>query len=101
MQAVCAGFVYAIDIADAMIQSGRGRRALVVGAESFSKLLIGKTGLLVSCLAMELVQWFWNSLIILMIGGSFSVLHSDGAYRDILYGWWTIQQRRWSRSYGR
>ena len=39
VQAVCAGFVYAIDIAEAMIQSGRGRRALVVGAESFSKLL--------------------------------------------------------------
>ena len=39
IQAVCAGFVYALDIADAMLQSGRGRRALVVGAESFSKLL--------------------------------------------------------------
>ena len=38
VQAVCAGFVYALDIAEAMIQSGRGRRALVVGAESFSKL---------------------------------------------------------------
>ena len=39
VQAVCAGFVYALDIAEAMILSGRGRRALVVGAESFSKLL--------------------------------------------------------------
>ena len=39
VQAVCAGFIYAIDVADAMLRGGRGRRALVVGAESFSKLL--------------------------------------------------------------
>ena len=39
VQAVCAGFIYAVDIADAMLRGGRGRRALVIGAESFSKLL--------------------------------------------------------------
>ena len=39
VQAVCAGFIYALDIADAMLRGGRGRRALVIGAESFSKLL--------------------------------------------------------------
>ena len=39
VQAVCAGFVYALDVADAMLSAGRGRRALVIGAESFSKIL--------------------------------------------------------------
>ncbi|MFT4191383.1 MAG: beta-ketoacyl-ACP synthase III [Comamonas sp.] len=39
VQAVCSGFVYALTVADAMIQSGAARRALVVGAEVFSRLL--------------------------------------------------------------
>ena len=39
VQAVCSGFVYALTIADAMIQSGSARRALVVGAEVFSRIL--------------------------------------------------------------
>ena len=37
VQAVCAGFVYALDVADAMLSAGRGKRALVIGAESFSR----------------------------------------------------------------
>ena len=86
VQAVCAGFVYALDIAEAMIQSGRGRRALVVGAESFSKLLDWEdrttcvlfgdgAGAVVLELAENSDDW----------GILSSVLHSDGAYRDILY----------------
>ena len=90
IQAVCAGFVYALDIADAMLQSGRGRRALVVGAESFSKLLDWEDrttcvlfGDGAGAVVLELVDdagddagdWGIRS----------SVLHSDGAYRDILY----------------
>ena len=86
VQAVCAGFVYALDIAEAMIQSGRGRRALVVGAESFSKLLDWEdrttcvlfgdgAGAVVLELAENSDNW----------GILSSVLHSDGAYRDILY----------------
>ena len=39
VQAVCSGFVYALTVADAMIQSGAAKRALVVGAEVFSRLL--------------------------------------------------------------
>lgn len=39
MQAVCSGFVYALSVADAMIQSGAASRALVVGAEVFSRIL--------------------------------------------------------------
>ncbi len=39
VQAVCSGFIYALTIADAMIRTGSARRALVVGAEIFSRLL--------------------------------------------------------------
>lgn len=39
VQAVCAGFVYAMSIADAMVRSGGAQTALVIGAEVFSRLL--------------------------------------------------------------
>ena len=39
VQAVCSGFVYALGIADAMIQTGAASKALVVGSEVFSRLL--------------------------------------------------------------
>ena len=39
MQAVCSGFVYAITTADNFIRAGRARRVLVIGAETFSRLL--------------------------------------------------------------
>ncbi|MBC7202464.1 MAG: ketoacyl-ACP synthase III [Pusillimonas sp.] len=39
VQAVCSGFVYALTTADAFIQAGRARTALVIGAEVFSSIL--------------------------------------------------------------
>jgi 3-oxoacyl-[acyl-carrier-protein] synthase-3 len=39
LQAVCAGFVFALAVADNAIRLGQARRALVVGAETFSRLL--------------------------------------------------------------
>lgn len=39
VQAVCSGFVYALAVADAMIANGTASRALVIGAEIFSRLL--------------------------------------------------------------
>lgn len=39
VQAVCSGFIYALTLADSMIQTGAARKALVVGAEVFSRLL--------------------------------------------------------------
>ena len=86
VQAVCAGFVYALDVADAMLSAGRGRRALVIGAESFSKIL----------------DWNDRSTCVLFGDGAGAVLlersddprgfgvlasklHADGAHRDILY----------------
>ena len=39
IQAVCSGFVYALTVADAMIKSGAASKALVIGAEVFSRIL--------------------------------------------------------------
>ena len=39
MQAVCSGFVYAVTTADMYIKSGMAKRALVIGSETFSRLL--------------------------------------------------------------
>ncbi|MEL0294294.1 MAG: beta-ketoacyl-ACP synthase 3, partial [Alphaproteobacteria bacterium] len=86
VQAVCAGFVYALDIADAMLRTGRGRRALVIGAESFSKILDWNdrgtcvlfgdgAGAVVLERVVDVPDWGIRS----------SVLLSDGVHRDILY----------------
>ena len=39
VQAVCSGFVYALTLADSLIRTGTARRALVIGAEVFSRIL--------------------------------------------------------------
>jgi len=39
LQAVCSGFVYALSVTDAMLKSGAAKRALVIGAETFSRIL--------------------------------------------------------------
>lgn len=39
VQAVCSGFVYAMTVADALIKTGTAKRALVIGAEVFSRIL--------------------------------------------------------------
>jgi 3-oxoacyl-[acyl-carrier-protein] synthase III len=39
VQAVCSGFVYALTVADALIKTGTATKALVVGAEVFSRIL--------------------------------------------------------------
>ncbi|QHE75722.1 beta-ketoacyl-ACP synthase III [Hydrogenophaga sp. PBL-H3] len=39
VQAVCSGFIYALTVADSLIQSGTARKALVVGSEVFSRIL--------------------------------------------------------------
>jgi 3-oxoacyl-[acyl-carrier-protein] synthase-3 len=39
LQAVCTGFVYALSTADALLRSGQGKRALVIGSETFSRIL--------------------------------------------------------------
>ena len=39
IQAVCSGFVYGLSIADALLRSGAHKRALLIGAETFSRIL--------------------------------------------------------------
>jgi 3-oxoacyl-[acyl-carrier-protein] synthase III len=39
LQAVCSGFIYALSIADSLLRSGAHKRALVIGAETFSRIL--------------------------------------------------------------
>lgn len=39
VQAVCSGFVYALSVADAMIQNGTASKALVIGTEVFSRII--------------------------------------------------------------
>ncbi|MHA6317042.1 beta-ketoacyl-ACP synthase III [Altererythrobacter sp. CAU 1778] len=39
VQAVCSGFLYALDVADSLLRTGKATRALVIGAETFSRIL--------------------------------------------------------------
>ncbi len=39
LQAVCSGFVYALSVVDALLKTGSYKRALVIGAETFSRIL--------------------------------------------------------------
>ncbi|EPX81320.1 3-oxoacyl-[acyl-carrier-protein] synthase, KASIII [Litoreibacter arenae DSM 19593] len=89
VQAVCAGFVFALSNADAMIKSGQAKRVLVIGAETFSRIM----------------NWEDRSTCVLFGDGAGAVvleagegdgtaqdagilatdLNSDGSYRDLLY----------------
>jgi 3-oxoacyl-[acyl-carrier-protein] synthase III len=89
VQAVCAGFVYALTNANALILSGQATRVLVIGAETFSRLM----------------NWQDRSTCVLFGDGAGAVvleavespgtsadrgilstdLNSDGRYRDLLY----------------
>ena len=86
VQAVCAGFVYGLDIGDAMARSGKVDRALVVGAETFTRIL----------------DWEDRSTAVLFGDGAGAVvleaaegcegwgilsssLYTDGRFRDLLY----------------
>ena len=82
VQAVCAGFVYALSVAEKFILSGSHKKALVVGAEVFSRIL----------------DWNDRNTCVLFGDGSGAVvleaaenpgilasaLHADGAYHGIL-----------------
>jgi 3-oxoacyl-[acyl-carrier-protein] synthase-3 len=89
VQAVCAGFVYALAQANALIVSGQAKRVLVIGAETFSRIM----------------DWTDRSTCVLFGDGAGAIilgaedgtgttsdrgilstdLNSDGRYRDLLY----------------
>lgn len=88
--AVCSGFLYALTVTDSLLQSGAHNRALVIGAETFSRLL----------------DWEDRTTAVLFGDGAGAIvmeaqaqpgdtasdrgvlacrLHSDGRYNDLLY----------------
>ncbi|WP_347137920.1 beta-ketoacyl-ACP synthase III [Paracoccus sp. SSK6] len=89
VQAVCAGFVFALANADAMIRGGMAKRVLVIGSETFSRIL----------------DWSDRGTCVLFGDGAGAIvlegqdgagtrddrgilasdLNSDGQYRDLLY----------------
>lgn len=89
VQAVCAGFVFALANANGMILSGQAERVLVIGAETFSRILDWNdrgTCVLFGDGAGALVLEATSGNGLPSDRGILSVdLHSDGRYRDILY----------------
>lgn len=89
IQAVCAGFVYALANAAGMISSGQARRVLVIGAETFSRLLDMEDratcvlfGDGAGALILEAAEGEGSAAD----RGVLSIdLNSDGRYRDLLY----------------
>ncbi|MBV8259774.1 MAG: ketoacyl-ACP synthase III [Paraburkholderia sp.] len=82
LQAVCAGFAYAVSVADSLIRSGQHRTALVVGAETFSRILDFNdrtTCVLFGDGAGAVVLQASNEPGVLS-----SALHADGSYAHIL-----------------
>ena len=83
VQAVCTGFVYALDIASRFIRTGGSRRALVVGADTFTPI----------------IDWQDRGTCILFGDGAGAVvleaadapgiidsrLHADGRYKELLW----------------
>jgi 3-oxoacyl-[acyl-carrier-protein] synthase-3 len=83
VQAVCSGFIYALTVADAMIRIRTARRALVIGAEVFSRLLDFNdrtTCVLFGDGAGAVVLEASDAPGIVT-----SRLHADGRYADILH----------------
>ncbi|MET0089146.1 MAG: beta-ketoacyl-ACP synthase III [Candidatus Thiodiazotropha sp.] len=82
VQAVCTGFIYALSVADKFIRTGSARKALVVGAETISRIL----------------DWSDRNTCVLFGDGAGAVvieasdepgiisthLHADGAYESLL-----------------
>jgi len=86
--AVCSGFLYALGVADAMLRAGSANRALVIGSETFSRIL----------------DWEDRSTCVLFGDGAGAIvldareetgesprgilaskLHADGEYNQLLY----------------
>ena len=89
VQAVCAGFVFALSTAQGMILSGQARRVMVIGAETFSKLMDWEDR--ASCV---LFGDGAGAVILAAEQGSGTSqdrgilatdLHSDGQFKDLLY----------------
>ena len=89
IQAVCAGFVYAMTVADNFLRSGQSSRALVIGAETFTRLLDwtdrGTCVLFGDGAGAVVLDSHKIDPETLQYGVLSTHLHSDGRNRDILY----------------
>ena len=89
LQAVCAGFVFALANASALLRAGEARRALVIGAETFSRILD------MSDRSTCILFGDGAGAVLLEVEESDSSdeprgvlstdIHSDGCYRDLLF----------------
>ena len=108
LQAVCAGFIFGIANANSLIISGMARRVLVIGAETFSRILDWtdrSTCVLfgdgAGALILEAGEGSGDSSDRGILG---TCLHSDGAHNEILYvsgGPSTTQEAGFLRMEGR
>jgi 3-oxoacyl-[acyl-carrier-protein] synthase-3 len=84
VHAVCTGFLYALSVADSMLRSGNARKALVIGAETFSRILDWEdraTCVLFGDGAGALVLSAEDS----DSGILATKLHADGRHNDLLF----------------
>ena len=84
VHAVCTGFLYALTVADSMLRAGSGRTALVIGAETFSRILDWEdrtTCVLFGDGAGALVLRSEEG----MDGIIATKLHADGRHNDLLF----------------
>ncbi|MGJ3647574.1 beta-ketoacyl-ACP synthase III [Sphingomonas sp. GlSt437] len=86
--AVCSGFLYALQVADSLIRAGNARRALVIGSETFSRILDWEdraTCVLFGDGAGAIVLEAQDSADAGGRGILASKLHADGRYNDLLF----------------
>ena len=87
--AVCSGFLYAVQVADAMLRAGVHRRALVIGAETFSRILDWEdrtTCVLFGDGAGAIVLEAQDDASVERPRGILSTrLHADGRHNQLLY----------------
>ncbi|MGN6621054.1 MAG: beta-ketoacyl-ACP synthase III [Sphingomonas sp.] len=86
--AVCSGFLYAVQVADSMIRAGNARRALVIGSETFSRILDWEdrtTCVLFGDGAGAIVLEAQDSDAASGRGVLASRLHADGRHNELLY----------------
>ena len=89
VQAVCAGFVYGMSVADSMIKTGLASTALVIGAETFSRILDwndrGTCVLFGDGAGAVILKGEQGGGTSADRGVLANALHSDGRQHDILY----------------
>ena len=89
VQAVCAGFIFALATADALIVSKQANRVLVIGAETFSRIMNWEdrtTSVLFGDGAGAIIIEGTSSSGLSTDPGILATdLNSDGRYRDLLY----------------